>query len=73
MDNLNNTDSQFYDMINQEDWSEEVYEDMNNIDTFLIGDVPVGNILLPTPFPGLYLNFIIGFNIQPPMGDEDYA
>ena len=73
MDNPNNTDSQFYDIINQEDWSEEVYEDMNNVDTFLMEDVPFGNIFLPTPFPGVYLNFIFGYTIQPPMEDEDYA
>ena len=56
----------FYDIINQEDW-EDILPDIDtkiNTELFSNNDVPLGEVLIPTPIPGLYINLKISFDID---------
>ena len=33
-------------------------------------DIPLGNMFLPTPIPGVWINILLGFEIENP---EDYG
>ena len=61
---------QFYDIINQENWDETDFNFDPTIRTEIISqqEVPLGNVMLPTPIPGIWISLDIGFNIE---GQED--
>ena len=69
---LPDINKKFYDIINQEDWN--LIED--NIDptiqTEYISqtDVPLGNMFLPTPIPGVWISLSLGFEIENPEEDR---
>lgn len=48
-------------MINSEDWN----LDSDDI-VFTIPEIPVGEVLLPSPIPGLWFRLYLGFNIEEP-------
>lgn len=54
-------DKKFYEMINSEDW---------NLDSddavYTIPELPVGEVILPSPIPGLWFRLYLGFNIEEP-------
>ena len=60
----------FYDIINQENWDETDFNFDPTIRTEIISqqEVPLGNVMLPTPIPGIWISVDIGFNIE---GQED--
>tara|TARA_B100001778_G_C18596254_1_gene634864 strand:+ start:448 stop:660 length:213 start_codon:yes stop_codon:yes gene_type:complete len=60
----------FYDIINQENWDETDFNFDPTIRTDIISqqEVPLGNVMLPTPIPGIWISLDIGFNIE---GQED--
>jgi len=61
--------AKFFDMINQEDWGEPDYEqDDPTIYRDLIAqcDVPIGNMIFPTPIPGVWISISMGFEIEGP-------
>ena len=60
----------FYDIINQENWDETDLNFDPTIRTEIISqqEVPLGNVMLPTPIPGIWISLDIGFNIE---GQED--
>jgi len=61
----------FYDIINNNDW-EELDEESYGFEEQPINksrEVFLGSYLVPTPFPGLWLNFNIGFEVEE--GNED--
>tara|TARA_B100000965_G_scaffold391565_1_gene399752 strand:+ start:3237 stop:3449 length:213 start_codon:yes stop_codon:yes gene_type:complete len=60
----------FYDIINQENWDETDFNFDPTIRTEIISqqEVPLGNVMLPTPIPGIWISLDIGFNIE---GQED--
>ena len=31
-----------------------------------LGDVPIGNIIVPTPIPGVWINISLGFELEGP-------
>ena len=51
-------DEEFYKMINSEDWDLGVDDVMT--------ELPVGELLLPSPIPGVWLKLYLGFNIENP-------
>lgn len=59
-----------YDIINQENWDETDFNFDPTIRTEIISqqEVPLGNVMLPTPIPGIWISLDIGFNIE---GQED--
>ena len=60
----------FYDIINQENWDETDFNFDPTIRREIISqqEVPLGNVMLPTPIPGIWISLDIGFNIE---GQED--
>ena len=61
----------FFNIINQENWELPEFEDDPIIDrTFLSQfNMPLGNMFLPTPIPGVWISIDIGFEMENP--DED--
>ena len=51
----------FYDIINGEDWDDMGFPERPQTQQ---GDVPLGNILIPTPIPGVRINVNLGFEIE---------
>ena len=60
--------AKFFDMINQEDWDDLELEDDPVIyrDLFSQSDIPLGNMILPTPIPGVWISINLGFEIEGP-------
>jgi|TARA_B000000609_G_C23849134_1_gene176991 hypothetical protein len=61
--------AKFFDMINQEDWGEPDYEQDDPTiyrDLIAQGDVPIGNMIFPTPIPGVWISISMGFEIEGP-------
>ena len=61
----------FYDIINQEDWDEiSVEEDptirTDNIGIEVPGDFPIGQYIMPTPIPGVWISIALGLDIEDP-------
>ena len=53
-------------MINLEDWNLDS-DDIDSDDiVFTIPEIPVGEVLLPSPIPGLWFRLYLGFNIEEP-------
>ena len=52
---------QFYDIINAEDWEDMGFPERPQTQQ---GDVPLGNILIPTPIPGVWINVNLCFEIE---------
>jgi len=57
----------FYDIINQEDWSEEVYTGEEPEDEQVIMKQ---FITLPTPHPHFFINLTFEYEYNPNLGDE---
>jgi|TARA_R100001443_G_C3311301_1_gene167803 hypothetical protein len=51
----------FYDIINAEDWDEQEMPERPAIHD---GDVPLGDIMIPTPIPGVWIHVNLGFEIE---------
>lgn len=73
---LPDINKKFYDIINQEDWNielEDVDPNIQNLHKNYItqSDVPLGQMFLPTPLPGVWLSIFLGFDIENP--EEDYG
>lgn len=72
MDN-NKVTNIFFDMINQEDWSEEVFtgtkEDLNSVTQ---DDVVVAKqfLTLPTPHPHFFINLTFEYEYNPELGKD---
>ena len=71
---LPDINKKFYDIINQEDWDialEDVDPNIQNLHKNFItqSDVPLGQMFLPTPLPGLWLSIFLGFDIENPEED----
>ena len=68
----------FYDIINKEDWSDAVDVDIDDTpilirDLFASKEVRIGDYILPTPIPGLWININLSFDIERLEGDDDNA
>lgn len=61
-----NINKEFFDIINQEDWDIDITEE--EIQPF-DGILPLGDIVFPTPIPGIWINLNLGFEIERP---EDF-
>lgn len=61
-----NTIEEFFDMINQEDWSEDIYtgEESNS------STVMKQFITLPTPHPHFFINLTFEYEYNPDLGDR---
>ena len=69
---LPDINKKFYDIINQEDWNITL-EDVDPViqrDFISQADVPLGNMFLPTPIPGVWISLAIGFEIENPEEDK---
>tara|TARA_R100000234_G_C4861162_1_gene119246 strand:- start:283 stop:504 length:222 start_codon:yes stop_codon:yes gene_type:complete len=67
-----NTDTLFWDIVNQEDWPEDF---IDNTLPFLAEGVtnqlPITNVLFPTPVPGVFISYSVSYEvIQPDEGEE---
>ena len=59
--------AKFFDIINQEDWGEVDYDDpIIYRDLMSLGDIPIGNMIVPTPIPGVWINISLGFELEGP-------
>ena len=58
-----NINKEFFDIINQEDWDLDITEE--EIQPF-DGILPLGDIVFPTPIPGIWINLNLGFEIERP-------
>tara|TARA_B100000900_G_scaffold267875_1_gene228702 strand:- start:626 stop:832 length:207 start_codon:yes stop_codon:yes gene_type:complete len=56
----------FYDMINQEDWSEDVFTGIEE-DTSI---VMKNYITIPTPHPHFFINLTFEYEYNPQLGDD---
>ena len=66
-DQLPNINKEFFDIINQEDWSEDVFTGLEEDVTFFPNtNLPIGDIVFPTPIPGIWINLNLGFEIERP-------
>lgn len=63
MPDINKT---FYDMINQEDWSEDVFTGLEE-DTSI---VMKNYITIPTPHPHFFINLTFEYEYNPQLGDD---
>ena len=52
---------QFYDIINAEDWDETNYPERPQEQ---ISDITLGDIMIPTPIPGVWIHVNLGFEIE---------
>ena len=71
---LPDINKKFYDIINQEDWDitlEDVDPNIQNLHKNFItqSDVPLGQMFLPTPLPGVWISLFLGFDIENPEED----
>jgi hypothetical protein len=59
--------AKFFDIINQEDWGKVEYDEpIIYRDILSLGDVPIGNMIVPTPIPGVWINISLGFELEGP-------
>ena len=63
MPDINKT---FYDMINQENWSEDVFTGIEE-DTSI---VMKNYITIPTPHPHFFINLTFEYEYNPQLGDD---
>lgn len=56
----------FYDIINQEDWSEDVYVGEKNNSSTVMKQF----ITLPTPHPHFFINLVFEYEYNPDLGDK---
>lgn len=64
----------FYDIINQEDWNDISFVEDPTIQTNIFGievpgDIPIGQYIVPTPIPNVWISIALGIDIEKP---EDY-
>ena len=57
-----NINKEFFDIINQEDWDIDLEEDVESFSA----NLPIGDIVFPTPIPGIWINLNLGFEIERP-------
>lgn len=72
MDN-NKVTNIFFDMINQEDWSEEVFTGTKeNLNSVTQDDVVVAKqfLTLPTPHPHFFINLTFEYEYNPELGKD---
>ena len=61
---------QFMDMINQEDWSIDVFTgDELPIESRMV----IATYLLPTPVPNYFLHIDVGYEYNPDLGEDIYG
>jgi len=66
---LPDINKKFFDIINQEDWDDVPIDDNDpTIQREYISqyDVPLGNMILPTPIPGVWISINLGFEVENP-------
>lgn len=65
----------FFEMINGEDWNIPEVDDAALVRDLppLLGDIPMGSYILPTPLPGIFFTINMGFEIENPEEDENNA
>ncbi len=56
----------FFDIINQEDWSEDVYVGEENNSSTVMKQF----ITLPTPHPHFFINLVFEYEYNPDLGDK---
>ena len=65
---LPDINKKFYDIINQEDISVEedptIRTDILGIE--VPGDFPIGQYIMPTPIPGVWISIALGLDIEDP-------
>lgn len=54
---------QFYDIVNGEDWDDMGFPERPQTQV-QEGDVPLGDILIPTPIPGVWIHLNLSFEIE---------
>ena len=59
---LPDINKKFYDIINQEDWDIDLEEEVEPFSA----NLPIGDIVFPTPIPGIWINLNLGFEIERP-------
>tara|TARA_R100001082_G_C4334214_1_gene147083 strand:+ start:596 stop:796 length:201 start_codon:yes stop_codon:yes gene_type:complete len=64
MPDINKT---FYDMINQEDWSEEVFTGTQETEEVIVAKQ---FLTLPTPHPHFFINLTFEYEFNPELGKE---
>ena len=52
---------QFYDIINAEDWDDTGYPERPQETN---ADIILGDIMIPTPIPGVWIHVNLGFEIE---------
>lgn len=73
---MSDINEKFIDIINQENWSMEPFEEVETMIHMhpvvrpeeALGDVPLGSFIIPTPIPNVFLSVSLGFEIE--NGDE---
>jgi len=66
---LPDINKKFFDIINQEDWDDVPVDDNDPIiqrEYISQYDVPLGNMILPTPIPGVWISINLGFEVENP-------
>lgn len=63
MPDINKT---FYDMINQEDWSEDVFTGTEEDESIVMKNY----ITIPTPHPHFFINITFEYEYNPQLGDD---
>jgi len=70
---LSKINQEFYNIVNNEDWDELSTEELDpTIETMLVadgdmpGDFPVGQVVVPTPIPGVWIRLNIGLDVEEP-------
>ena len=68
---LPDINKKFYDIINQEDWDEISVQEDPTIQTDILnievpGDFPIGQYIMPTPIPGVWISIALGIDIEDP-------
>lgn len=56
----------FFDIINQEDWSEDVYVGEEDNSSTIMKQF----ITLPTPHPHFFINLVFEYEYNPDLGDK---
>ena len=65
---MSNIDKTFYDMINQEDWSEEIFTGTKENEEEVV--VAKQFLILPTPHPHFFINLTFEYEFNPELGKE---
>lgn len=61
--------AKFYNMINQEDWSDEAYTGTDKLNSVVMSQF----ITLPTPHPHFFINLTFEYEYNPELGDDLYG